>query len=253
MNILFLGGDKRYKFMMDDLSKKDNVSQIGFETMSRNIVEENIDNLDLSKFDVVIFPISGISEKLEIKSEKGLIKLPIQIFDNINDTTLFFTGLKTKKLLELVPNSRLISFLDDEEVEKLNNSLTVDGTLEDLKDKKKDIVCILGYGVLGKAIYWKLKKSGIKTYVISRPKDMIYKDKVENFYPLSSQNILEVFDISDIVINTIPYNVIPEDALKKPHIPYILDIASVPYGIDENLVKKYKDNINYKLYLRNSK
>ena len=64
MNILFLGGDKRYKFMMEDLSKKDNISQIGFEAMPQNIVEENIDTLDLSKFDVVIFPISGARNQI---------------------------------------------------------------------------------------------------------------------------------------------------------------------------------------------
>lgn len=30
MNILFLGGDTRYKFMMKDLSKRHSVSYVGF-------------------------------------------------------------------------------------------------------------------------------------------------------------------------------------------------------------------------------
>ena len=31
--------------------------------------------------------------------------------------------------------------------------------------------------------------------------------------------------------------------------PYILDIASYPYGINEEIIKKYKENIKYNLYL----
>ena len=121
MNILFLGGDKRYRFMIEDLSKGNTVYQIGFKNMD-NI---KIDNIDLSKFDVVLFPISGLSENLEIKSESGLIKLPKEIFNNIDKNTKFFTGLKTKTLLEVLPKEQVISFLDYEEVEKENNLLTV--------------------------------------------------------------------------------------------------------------------------------
>ncbi len=125
MNILFLGGDKRYSFMMEDLSNDENVFQIGFNNTNSNIIKEEIDTLDLSKFDVVLFPISGINDNLEIKAPSGIIKLPENIFKNINENTIFFTGLKTKKLLELIPSSQIISFLDDNEVEKVNNDLTV--------------------------------------------------------------------------------------------------------------------------------
>ncbi len=72
---------------------------------------------------------------------------------------------------------------------------------------------------------------------------------MEKYYPLSSQNIIEAFNICNIIINTIPYNIIPDEALLAENKPYILDIASFPYGADENIVGKYKDKINYKLYL----
>jgi len=185
----------------------------------------------------------------KLRQKNGLIKLSENIFKNIKENTKIFTGLKTKKLLEFIPEKQLTSFLDFEEVETINNSLTVDGVMADIKDKKNDISCILGYGKLGKEIYLRLKDKGIKTYVISRPKEIIYKDKVENYYPLSSQNITEVFKTCDIIINTIPYNIIPEIALNSSNKPYILDIASFPYGINSDIIKKYKDKINYKLYL----
>ena len=88
-----------------------------------------------------------------------------------------------------------------------------------------------------------------KTYVISRPKEQIIKDEVKEFYSLNSKNIIEIFEKSEIVINTIPSNIIPEEALNTKNKPYILDIASYPYGINEEIIKKYNEKINYKLYL----
>lgn len=249
MNILFLGGDKRYKYMMKDLSNDNSVFQIGFDFEVSNIYKENLETLNLSKYDIVLLPISGINENLEIKTEKGNIALPETLFHNLNEKTIFFTGLKTKKIMELIPENQLISFLDDDEVERINNDLTVDGTIDDIRDRKNDSICILGYGKLGKELYLKLTNAGIKTYVISRPKELIYTDKVQNYYPLNSENIIQVFKVCDIVINTIPHNIIPEEAISGDYAPYILDIASFPYGIDSELIEKYKDKVKYNLYL----
>ena len=249
MNILFLGGDKRYKFMMCNLAKKHSVHQIGFSNMTDNIYTDDISKININDFDVILFPISGINDEGNIKTENGMIHLPDNIFSNLKDNVKIFTGLKTQKLLELIPEKNIVSFLDFKEVEEINNDLTVEGVIADIKDKVKDIVCILGYGKLGKKLYLKFLEEGIQPFVISRPKELIYTDKIKNYYPLSSQNIIEIFKICDMVINTIPYNIIPEEALIVDNKPYILDIASYPYGIDSDIVKKYNDKINYKLYL----
>ena len=69
MDILFLGGDKRYKFIMDDLSKNHSVYQIGFKDTCKEVHTISLDDLSLTKFDVVLFPISGINDNFEIKTE----------------------------------------------------------------------------------------------------------------------------------------------------------------------------------------
>ncbi len=122
MNILFLGGDKRYRYMIQDLAKTNSVSQVGF----KNMESINLDSLNLTEFDIVLLPISGINDKLEIKTETGALKLPDNVFESLGSNTKVFTGLKTKKLLELVPKEKIISFLDFEEVETVNNNLTVE-------------------------------------------------------------------------------------------------------------------------------
>jgi len=143
MKILFLGGDTRYKYMMDDLCKTHNVSQIGFNISNESIHSEALENLDFSRYDIVLFPISGINDASELKSENGNISLSDKLFENLNSNTLFFTGLKTDKLLELIPEKQLISFLDFEEVEAVNNELTIEGTLADIKENYPDSVCVI--------------------------------------------------------------------------------------------------------------
>ena len=69
MKFLFLGGDKRYRFMMDDLASEHEVSCVGFSSLKDNICVINLDEVDFSEFDVVILPISGIGDQLEIKTE----------------------------------------------------------------------------------------------------------------------------------------------------------------------------------------
>lgn len=157
MNILFLGGDKRYEYIMQNLAKKHTIHQIGFDNII-DIFSEDLDSIDISSFDIVLFPISGLSDNLEIKSPKGLIKVPDIFFRNINENTIFITGVKTKKLLELIPLTQIISFFDFEEVEIVNNSLTVEGVIEDIKDKNTDKVCILGYRKAWKRYILKVTK-----------------------------------------------------------------------------------------------
>lgn len=142
MNILFLGGDKRYEYMMEALSKEHSIYQIGFDCEYKSV---SLNDLHLSDFDVVLFPINGLSDNLEIKTPNGMIQIPSSVLENIDNRTKFFTGLKTKKLLEFIPDSQIISFLDCKKVEEVNNSLTVDGTISDIQDKHKESVCILGY------------------------------------------------------------------------------------------------------------
>lgn len=57
-----------------------------------------------------------------------------------------------------------------------------------------------------------------------------------------------MFKVCDIAINTVPHNIIPEEGVSCEYVPYILDIASSPYGINQELAEKYKDKIEYNIY-----
>lgn len=252
MNILFLGGDTRYISMAQELSNNNLVSMVGFTSCNINekIINEDINSLDLNKFDIVILPMSGINDSMKIKSIDSEITLDKNIFNSINKKTLFFTGLKTNNIINLIPNNQIISFLDDENVNKQNNILTAYGILDDINKISYNSVCILGYGNIAKEIYKILKYKNINIYIGLSPYDdinLLDSNVTESFLISNENQMINVFNKCDVIINTIPSNIISENVLKSSMSYYLLDIASSPYGVDQNLIKKY--NVNYKLYL----
>ena len=82
MNILFLGGDTRYIYMAQELSDKHTVSIIGFNScfINNKIIKEKLDCLNLNNYDVVVLPMNGINDNMEIKSLDGQIKLNENFF-----------------------------------------------------------------------------------------------------------------------------------------------------------------------------
>ena len=248
MNILFLGGDTRYIYMAQELSNNHLVSMIGFNSIFVNnkINKEKIVFLNLNNYDVIILPMNGINDNMEIKSLDGQIKLNYDIFNSIKDTCIFFSGLRTKNVISLIPNSQIISFLDDENVTKQNNHLTCLGILDNINKINYNSVCILGYGNIGKEVYKLLEDKNIKTFIGLSPYDEQNLKLNNSFFISDEAKMIDAFKNYDIVINTIPSNIISENVIKQSSC-YILDIASSPHGISQDLIKKY--NINYKLYL----
>ena len=247
MNILFLGGDTRYIYMAQELSHKHSVSMIGFNSVNNNkINKKDIECLNINNYDIVILPMNGINDNMEIKSIDRQIKLNENFFKFIKDTCIFFTGLKTKNVIKFIPNNQIVSFLDDENVTKQNNHLTCLGILDEINKLNYNSVCILGYGNIGKEVYKLLENKHIKTYIGLSPYDEPNLDLNNSFLISDETKMIDAFKHYDIVINTIPSNIISENVIKQSSC-YILDIASSPHGINQDLVKKYK--INYRLYL----
>ena len=248
MNILFLGGDTRYIYMAQELSDKHTVSIIGFNScfINNKIIKEKLDCLNLNNYDVVVLPMNGINDNMEIKSLDGQIKLNENIFKFLKDKCIFFTGLKTKNVINFIPNNQIVSFLDDENVNKQNNHLTCLGILDDINKINYNSVCILGYGNIGKEVYKLLENKNIKTFIGLSPYDEQNLKLNNSFFISDEAKMIDAFKNYDIVINTIPSNIISENVIKQSSC-YILDIASSPHGISQDLIKKY--NINYKLYL----
>ena len=226
MKILFIGYDARYKVVIDTLKIKNDVYTLGYEDID-NVGVGNLNNIN--EYDIVVLPMSGIKN-----GSASNIKVDSSIFDNYNG--IIYTGIK-KGL-----RGNVESFLDDKEICFENTMITVDGIMDRIKDIDKVIICILGYGNIGSKLYDRLV-SDYKVIVGVKDKEV---GCVNNSFSTSNKKDLEYYlTSSDLIINTVPINIIDEDILNKIT-GYFLDIASYPYGINEKDRDKYK--FKYDLY-----
>jgi hypothetical protein len=77
MKILFLGGDERQLAIINDLYLRYEVDVVGYEKIKLDDRINKIDlhDLDISLYDVIIFPVSGLQNGYSLKasySEKDL-------------------------------------------------------------------------------------------------------------------------------------------------------------------------------------
>lgn len=246
MKVLFLGGDKRYLTIVSELSKTNEIDLVGYNSVNTigNKVSENL--IDFSKYNIIILPMSGINKNMIVKSLDGDIKISKEKLKNISENCMIFTGLITKPIQE-INSINIISFLKDKKIKDFNNEITVEGIIEDIKERKKQKICLLGYGNIGQKIYYILKKENIDIVV-----GEIEKSKMKSVQKWFDTNdtieFIRQVKSSDIIINTVPENILKETIAKNIlESTYILDVASYPHGVDKKLVDKY--NLNYKLYL----
>ena len=221
MNILVLGCDERYRVVIDYLNKKNCVECIGFKEYKQG----NLD--DINKYDMIILPMNGLNT----------FKLNKTTINQIKDDCIIYTGIKPVELKD----KQVISFIDDNDINLENNKITVDGIINNIKDKKMDNICILGYGCIGKLLYKELKEK----YNVVLGVNKIPNNKEPFFFTNNHKALSYNLKHADLIINTVPQNIISEDII--PFIKgYVLDIASYPYGINQDLLKKY--HLNYYLY-----
>ena len=215
--LLILGQDPRFSILYEELRKKYEVD------ISNNI------NIDILKYNIIILPMKGITDDNVIELLKGS-----------KEDVVIYTGLKNN--LENL-NRKVISFFDDNKIKEENDNLTVAGIIDYIKDIKHDKICLLGYGHIGKKLFQLLKEKIWSIGIIEK------RDKQElgsiAFYTTDKKIMEEKLSESDLIINTVPDNIITEEVCNNLTTP-ILDIASKPYGISREIVDKY--HLNYYLY-----
>ena len=224
MNLLFLGYDARYEILIKELNGKYNIDTVGYN--NSNISLSDIKNIN--DYQIVVLPMSGIKNNYASN-----VFVPSNLLDNYKG--LIYTG-NTKGL-----KGNVESFLSDKEIVYNNTIITVDGIIDRIKNIDKVIICILGYGNIGSMLYDRVKRD-YKVVVGVKDEVGIVKDS----FSTSNKKDLEYYLKScDLIINTVPSNIITEDILESINC-YFLDIASYPYGVDEKKVNNYK--FKYDLY-----
>ena len=225
MRILFLGYDARYEIVINTLKNKYDVYTVGYEVYE-GVKKGKIDNLNI--YDIVVLPIRGVKSLKEYNVDNNILK---------DYKGVIYTGIK-----DGIENN-VVSFLDDDEICLENTLISVEGIIDKIKNIKKDVICILGYGKIGSRLY-NILKDKYKVYIGVKNKDDL---NLENSYLTSDQEKMkDVFLKCDLIINTVPDHIISEDILKS-YKGKFLDIASYPYAIDQESINNYP--FTYQQYL----
>lgn len=219
MRILFLGYEKRYEVLIKSLKEKNDIYVIGYDIKDQ-VKKGDLSNLDF--YDIIVLPMRGVNNLIvDGKNING------NIFENYKGKV--YTGVK-KDI-----KGNVESFLEDEEIVLENTLISVEGILDKISDLKKDNICILGYGKIGSMLYKKLKDKNIVFIGVKKEDDL----KLDNsFLTTDIKQIEKVFKKCDLIINTVPNHII-EDKILKKYNKVFLDIASYPYGVDQDKVSKY--------------
>lgn len=258
MNCLILGGDKRYYEIIRDFKNKNyNVDMVGYINGFAGTNSINYEDINIKKYDLILFPISGVGNDFIIKGEKNF-KVEANLLEDVKENCLIFSGIKTCCLEEMMNHCKKnINFLmNDESVIKENSIITVEGIISDIITNtditiNKSNVLVIGYGNIGSyltKVLNDLKALVSVSVILDKDKNSLDKLKINSVYSNDINSMCKVISESDIIINTVPSLVLNEYYINHMKSNcYVLDIASYPHGIDQEALNNR--NIKNKIYL----
>ena len=250
MKVVFVGGDLRQKYASDYLN------------------ENNIESLYIPYFsefeffgqsNVIVMPLpastDGVHLNIGNNENKSRIKL-LDFLSRMGENVLILGGKFSKDIKEFMAENKIryIDYYDIETFQIQNALLTAEGAIYYAKNRmSKSIhsscVAVLGFGRIGKILAYLCRSQGAKTTVYARGDVDRTWSSVAGIKALKIDKLGtgEPYKI-DIIFNTIPHNIINENIISKiKKDTLVIDLASKPYGIDEELIIKHQLNYHREL------
>ena len=193
---------------------------------------------------IVVGPIPLSSDRKRLSTPFGR---------NNVELTEFVGALKGKYLIagnigikeDLEKNEvQFTDLLKREEFSVLNTIATAEGTMQiAMEETQRTVhgsnVLVMGFGRIGKVLAKMLDGIGAKVYCEARKDEDISWIKAYGYNPVHLNDLNENLNKFDIIINTIPFQILDEERLelvKKEAI--IIDLASNPGGVDRKAARE---------------
>lgn len=160
----------------------------------------------------------------------------------------FIFGGMTRPLAQQAEDGSGLEFLDyydREEVQILNAVPTAEGAIMRALEKtdytlRGSNCLVVGYGRIGKVLAHRLHGLGAQVTVAARKSSDLAWIKVYGYRAVHTGNIVEQMGNFDLIFNTVPASVLNAGCLKRAKRDCLLiELASMPGGIDANAVKEY--------------
>ena len=195
---------------------------------------------------VVVGPIPLSSDRRNLSMPFSNIKLNVDEFINCIAGKTLIAGNITEEIKRKLENSNIpyIDLLKREEFTVLNTIATAEGTIQiAMEETQKTLhgskVLVMGFGRIGKVLAKMLDGIGAKVYCEARKNEDIAWIKAYGYEPIHLNNLNEHLNEFDIIISTIPFQVLDKERLelfRKDVV--IIDLASNPGGVDRKVAKE---------------
>ena len=250
--IAVVGGDLRIIKAVEILLKDGyKVFTFGLE-MSEELMDiqevEICPTLDeaVKKAKIVLGPIPLTSDRKNLSMPFSNVKLPVEEFAKKIADRALIAGQFPESMKKLLKDNN-INFIDiakREEFIVLNAIATAEGTIQiAMEETQRTLhgskILVMGFGRMGKVLSKMLSGLGAEVYCEARRDDDLAWIQVYGYKPIHLMNLNEYLDKFDIIINTIPFQVLDDeklDLVRKDVV--IIDLASNPGGVDIKAAKK---------------
>lgn len=249
--ISVVGGDLR-NIRLVDLFTKDGYrvfvyGQEKYEEGVKNSLVNYCDTLEecIEKTDIIIagMPFSKNKKTLFMPFSEKEVKIET-FYHLLKDKKLIAGGIPSCFFEN--PNIDCVDLLNIEELTILNAIPTVEGAIKILIEETEitiheSNILVLGFGRIGKILCKRLKDLGANVYCAARKDSDLAWIREERCIPISYDEIEEYGFQIDVVINTVPMLILDQERLANFHEKtMIIDLASLPGGVDKKAAERYK-------------
>lgn len=252
--VSIIGGDLRIVNLIELLAKDDFlVYTYGLEN-SEDLVEnknirrcKNISEL-VNSSEIIIGPVPMTNDSQNLSAPFSEEKIAIEELLNemANKNKMFLAGQLSEKTISMIQerNINYIDLLKREELVVLNTIATAEGAIQiTMENTQKTIhgsnILIMGFGRVGKVLAKMLDGIGAKVSCEVRKNSDIAWIKAYGYTPLHLSELENELGNYDIIINTIPFQILDENRLRyiKKDCT-IVDLSSNPGGVDRRAARE---------------
>lgn len=250
MSVLLLGGDVRQKYACEYL--------VGGGCDARVFTRFTLDGdmrARIRDAEAIILPLPCTNDGEHINMPSLEEKIKIRDIAESAGAECLLLGGKIPPTLrsELdVLGRRYVDYYEFETFQIQNALLSAEGAIYYAKQSLDSSfwgarVGILGFGRIGKMLAYLLRSMGARVSVFARREADISWSRMLGMegFGIGGEKYFSHLGKQDIIFNTAPYNIITDSAASAiPPRTLIMDLASAPYGIGEDVLKKYP--LNYR-------
>lgn len=211
------------------------------------LIAEGNKVVDFKEADVIIGPIPFSRDNVKINGEM----ITCDDIINVAENKIIFGGSISNVIKEKMnkANVKYFDLLDIEEIAVLNCIPTAEGAIQTAMEitdftLTSSNVLVMGYGKIGKVLSKMLNGIGANVFCEARKEKDLAMIKAMGYNGISLEDLDCHLGEFDVIFNTIPTILLNESRLKliKPSCA-IIDLSSMPGGVDFEAAKKLKINV----------